>query len=279
MEVYVDQSENFEWKWMVMFLRCLGAMVVAVAVNGCSSKVKFDVQDGSTPFRVTGGYAVNGRAEGDELLFSFKLPERDSWRYAASLKSHRRGYVHFYGRETNSDVFFQWFWISRTSSETERTIKENGIFLPWYSGQKGDGTRIPYTPTERQLKSGDWYSVGYPQKQFQQSMYMGVKNYYCVRSVFRRGGRTTWEQEQGAPQGAGYSVYTTCPFRTTDGRDAYFKVSSAFFVRAEDAAANPDIVEQKLAALDELLKPTWDSLEVMPTAYQFDAPALEVTSP
>ena len=65
-----------------------------------------------------------------------------------------------------------------------------------------------------------------------------------------------------------YGVFDTCPFRTTDNKDAYFKVS--FNVTGDDIAANPKIIEANLEALDEWLKPMWDSVEIMPKAYQFE---------
>jgi hypothetical protein len=249
--------------------------IIALMVVGCTLPAKYATYPAGKPIRVTAGYTTREHTDGDEFVFSTVLPLRDDWSYSTTYPTEKSGRINASGGKSNRELKFEWIWISKSSPETENTIKEKEIYLPWYSDKKGDGTRISYTPTERQIKSGDWYSVGYPQKQFHQSMYKSSKKYYCVRSVFRRGGRTTWDQEHGAPDGASYSIYDTCPFRTTDGRDAYFKITSGFWVSKEEFAANPKVLDEKLAALDEFLQPSWDSLEVMPQAYQFDVPPVD----
>lgn len=224
--------------------------------------------------RVTSAYSPGPHKEGTEFNFAVRLPTTEAWTYTPKFRTEAHGRISIEGASTGRSIDYTWRWFDRQSPHIQRDLREGKLLhLPWYTGHKGDGSRIPYVPTEQQLKSGDWNSVGYPQPQFIQSMNKGRKPFYCVRALIKRGGRSTWAQQQGAPAGAGYEVNDFCGFRTTDGRDAVFSVKTFFFVTPDMAAANPDIVDQKLAEIDALLQPSWDSLEVMPQAYQFEPPA------
>lgn len=252
-------------------------LIFLALIAGCQSKSTFDVYPVGERIVVKAGYKTPGKKIGDEFVFSVILPE-DEWVYYVDAKTTLKGYLDPYGRHSRKELMIEWIWINRESADTQHTIKgEDPYYLPWYSNVKGDGARIRYTPTENQLRYGDWHRGGYPQRRFSQSVYKGKQQLYCVRTVFRVGRYTRPPEEYTEKYFAQvreglYEVYDTCPFRTTDGRDAYFKVTAAFNVSDEDIAANPAIVEDNLKGLDKWLKPLWDSLEIMPTAYQFTAP-------
>lgn len=239
---------------------------------GCSSYVLPALYTPGQLVRVTSAYSTGSYTEGTEFNYSIRLPITESWKYSPRYKLEMSGLIRVEGAATGHSVFYAWRWIDRHSPHVKSDIAAGSRTLPWYSGKKGDGTRIPYQPTEKQLKSGDWYRSGYPQDVFSQSMLKGKQSYYCIRSLSRRASNTTWSIENGTPSGAGYEVYYTCPFRTTDDRDAFFKVTTSFFVTNEMARNDLDIVEKKLAEIDDLLQPSWDSLKVMPQAYQFEPP-------
>ncbi|MFN3714349.1 MAG: hypothetical protein ACK4SX_11890 [Alcanivoracaceae bacterium] len=248
-----------------------------VLLSGCHATPRFDVYPNGERIVVKSGYSVGPRKTGQEYVFSVILPD-DEWTYSVNAEATLKGYLKPYGQESQRTLGVEWIWIDRESADTLETISEKDpYYLPWYSGIKGDGTRILYRPTENQLRYGDWHRGGYPQTQFRQVVYKGKEQFYCVRTVNRRGRYTRppeeYTEEYFAQIREGqYGVFDTCPFRTTDGRDAYFKISVRFNVSDEDIAANPAIIEGNLQALDEWLKPLWDSLEIMPTAYQFTAP-------
>ncbi len=247
---------------------------IALMLIGCESSPSRMVYPNGQRIVATTGYDEYGRrAIGKDFAFSVILPA-DEWTYYAKSGSASMGYLDPYGRQSRKELMIEWLWINRESEETQMTLREKPYFFPWHTGVKGDGSRIPYTPTESQLRYGDWHRAGYTQVQFRQVVYKGKKPFYCVRTLTRSGRYTppvkdyTPEYLAQVREGS-YGVYDTCPFRTTDNKDAYFKVSVGFNVSSEDIAANPKIIEDNLEALDEWLKPMWDSVEIMPTAYQF----------
>src|SRR5690554_3349207 len=252
------------------------AIFLLILMAGCQSSLGYRVYPSGERIVVMAGYSFGPREMGDEFVFSLILPD-DEWEYNADAKAELKGYLKPHGRHSRKTLMIEWIWIDREFHGTQQTISEAPYYFPWYSGIKGDGARIPYRPTENQLRYGDWHRGGYPQRQFRQAVYKGKEQFYCVRTVFRVGRYTEppeeYTEEYFAQVREGlYEVYDTCPFRTTDGRDSYFKVTAAFNVFDEDIAANPEIVEDNLKGLDAWLKPLWGSLEIMPTVYQFTAP-------
>src|SRR5690554_3518860 len=252
------------------------SIFLLILMAGCQSSLGYLVYPNGDRIVVQAGYKTPGKKIGDEFVFSIILPD-DEWVYDADAKTTRKGYLDLQGRISRKTLMIEWIWIDREFHGTQQTISESPYYFPWYSGIKGDGARIPYRPTENQLRYGDWHRGGYSQIQFRQVLYKGKEQFYCVRTVNRRGRYTRppeeYTEEYFAQVREGqYGIFDTCPFRTTDGRDAYFKISVRFNVSDEDIAVNPEIVEDNLNALDEWLKPLWDSLEIMPTAYQFTAP-------
>lgn len=252
-------------------LKCLAACIF---VAGCVSVPPDLVYPVGQRIVVTTGYDAYGRrAIGKDFAFSVILPP-DEWSYYAKSQASSMGYLSPYGRRNRKELMIEWLWINRGSKETHETIRDEPYYFPWYTGVKGDGSRMVYTPTEKQLRYGDWHRAGYSQIQFRQVVYKGTKPLYCVRTVTRRGRYTppvkdyTPEYLAQVREGM-YGVFDTCPFRTTDNKDAYFKVSVSFDVTTADIAANPQVIEDNLKTLDEWLKPMWDSVEIMPRAYQF----------
>lgn len=254
-------------------MKVIALMMVLAAMAGCTTPAPSAVYVPGQKVSVTSTYSTAGHKEGTEFNFSVRLPTTDSWTYSPRYKTESSGLIVVEGIAHGVGITYSWSWFDRMSPHAQKDLREGVLLhLPWYTGHKGDGSRIPYVPTEEQLKSRDWYSVGYPQPQFIQSMYRGKKPFYCVRALVKRSGRSTFAQQQGAPAGAAYAVNDFCGFRTTDGRDAVFSIKTGFFVSAEAATADPIIVDKKLAEIDALLQPSWDSLEVMPIAYQFELP-------
>lgn len=244
---------------------------------GCESVPRFLAYPEGQRIFVKTGYDMYGRrAIGKDLAFSVIMPP-DEWIYYAKSEEAIMGYLSLYGVKSKKKIMLEWLWINKESTELSRTLMKDPYYFPWYTGIKGDGSRIIYMPTESQLQYGDWHRGGYSQTQFRQVVYKGRNNFYCVRTVTRRGGYTppvndySFEYLTKIRPGT-YSVFDTCPFRRNDGKDAYFKVSSSFNVSEEDVADNPQIIEYNLKILDEWLKPMWDSVEIMPGAYQFDTP-------
>jgi hypothetical protein len=255
-------------------------MCLAGFLIGCNSTPSWKVYPNNQRIMVTTGYDEYGpRAIGKDLAFSVILPP-DEWSYYSKSDATSMGYLNPYGRKNRKELMIEWRWINRNSAETKETINGDApYYLPWYSGVKGDGSRMLYTPTEKQLRYGDWHRAGYSQLQYRQVVYRGKRSLYCVRALTRRGHYTppvkeyTPEYLAQVREGL-YGVFDTCPFRTTDNKDAYFKVSVRFDVTAADIAANPQVIEDNLKALDEWLKPMWDSVEIMPKAYQFNPPVV-----
>lgn len=257
-------------------MKILMALLLALMV-GCVSVPDDLVYPSGQRIVVTTGYDEYGRRTiGKDFAFSV-VPPSDEWSYYAKSKQVSMGYLSFYGRQSRKELMIEWLWLNRESAETQRTISERPYFFPWYSGVKGDGTRFLIAPTENQLRYGDWHRAGYSQRRFSQVLYRGQQSFYCVRTVTRRGGYTPPQKEYTIEyltqvrEGL-YGVFDTCPFRTVDNRDAYFKVSASFNISNSDIAANPAVIEDNLAALDVWLKPMWDSLVITPLAYQFTIP-------
>lgn len=253
---------------MNFFITALLTLLLA----GCTSPAKIVEHPDGQPIRVTSAYNTQSHEKGNEYLFSIVLPRNGKWTFTENYQPIKKGYFTTESRVFKRSIRVRWNWELKDSPGIKRLIEEEGIYMPWYSGKIGDGSREYYTPTERQISSGDWFSMGYPRKQFIQSMYKGHRQYYCVRSVFQHGGRTAWDKNPAISAAASYSVYDTCPFRTVDGRDANFQIRTGFWVSAEDVSADPGIVDKKLAEIDALLEESWNSLEVMPQAYQFEPP-------
>lgn len=255
-------------------LRMAMIFVVTFLVGCESSPSRMVYPDGQRIVATTGYNQYGRRAIGKDFAFSVVLPP-DEWSYYAKSDAASMGYLNPYGRQSRKELMIEWLWINRESEETHDTLRHDPYYLPWYTGVKGDGTRIPYMPRESQLRYGDWHRAGYSQVKFRQVVYRGKKPFYCVRTLTRSGRYTppvkdyTPEYLAQVREGS-YGVYDTCPFRTTDNKDAYFKVSAHFNVSDGDISENPNILEDNLNALDEWLKPMWDSVEIMPKAYQFE---------
>lgn len=215
------------------------------------------------------------RLAGDEFLASFTLPE-GVWTRGSRRETERETHItlsapNYYGMD------IQWHWLSPQGKK--QLIDTKSSQIPWYTGVR-DTTfkRIPYTPTQEQLKSGDWNQSGYSQRQWHQHRLLGKKQYYCRTILLKSNNRTAWNAENGVPIGNRYSYNWSCPFRLTDGRDAKFVIHTGFFIEStntqnkaqSNAQDNQAQIEAKLAEIDAQLKPIWDSLQVNSKAYQFN---------
>src|SRR5690554_3408457 len=136
-------------------------LIFLVLIAGCQSKSTFDVYPVGERIVVAAGYQTPGKKKGDEYVFSVILP-KDEWVYSVNSETALYGYLKPHGRHSRKELMIEWIWINRESVDTQQTINgEDSYYLPWYSGIKGDGARIPYRPTENQLRYGDWHRGGY----------------------------------------------------------------------------------------------------------------------
>lgn len=215
------------------------------------------------------------RLAGDEFLASFTLPE-GVWTRGSRRETERETHItlsapNYYGMK------IEWMWLDAINKK--QRLEGEKAQAPWYTGVR-DTTfkRIPYTPTQEQLKSGDWNESGYPRTVWYQYRLLGKKQLYCFTSLTTRSNNTAWNAENGVPIGNSYEYSLFCPFRFTDGRDGDFTIHTGFFIESNNtqnkaqnnAQDNQAQIEAKLAEIDAQLKPIWDSLQVNPKAYQFN---------
>lgn len=221
-------------------------------------------------WRVTGGYIPNRsvHARGDEFLFSL-VPPAGKWGYARGKPWFQpdNGLISFTS-PGYPDLDFEWLW--RSDFAVKSDLEQTPYIAPWINGTDPKMERVPYTPTERQIKSGDWNQPGYSQTQWHQFRYFGKKPYYCLTTLSKsREGLIAFEGQRSNPFNA-YWYTISCPFRLTDGRNARLNVHSRFSITDEKLQANPHRIEENLVYIDKILEPTWNSLIVMPQAYQFE---------
>lgn len=253
-------------------MRVLLVMAACLSFVGCFHLDSEGRYSDGNRVTVSSGYGIGLRVSGDEYVFSLKMPPGEDWSYLRKYNSLERGYIKSRGVVSGKELMVEWEWLDL--SKEQRAMKRFPFFQPWYTGVKGTGERVPYVPTELELSSGDWYRSGYPHPQFFQALSLGDKQYYCVRTLVQERGPTSWDRQIAGGMGDWrvYASIISCPFRTLDGRNAYLRVENRFLVTGEESSANPNALEDHLTALDLWLNPMWDSLEVMPTAYQFYVP-------
>lgn len=249
-------------------MRRILALVAVVGLAGCSS---IEVAPGKV-YRVMGGYAPvrSGFIDGEEFQFSL-VPPKGKWAYVRSKPWTRlsAGRIQFIS-ETGSAIRFSWNWNS--DIQLESNLKSRPHLAPWLYGPDPVMSRVPYVPTDRQLKSGDWGQPGYSQRQWHHFRYLGVKRYYCLTTLIkRREGMIEWGDTKQEPYND-YSYIISCPFRLTDGRHSSFIVRAGFSLTDEQLRNDPTRVDRNVEIIDALLEPTWNSLEIMPAAYQFRPP-------
>lgn len=250
-------------------MRGIIALATALCLVGCSS---IEVAPEKV-YRVTGGYkpVASGALQGDEFLFSL-VPPKGEWAYVRSKPWTRLndGRLRFIN-QAYSAISFRWMWLSDLNLKTD--LEGLPHLAPWLNGPDPVMSRVPYVPTERQLKSGDWDQPGYSQRQWHHFRYLGIKRYYCLTALIkRREGMIQWGDTKRDPYNA-YSYNIGCPFRLTDGRHSSFIVRASFSLTDEQLRNDPTRVDRNVEIIDALLEPTWNSLEVMPAAYQFTPPA------
>lgn len=220
-------------------------------------------------YRVTGGYIPGAytHPSGNEFLFSIS-PPAGTWAYVKSKPWFRndRARLEFEGKD-GQRVEFVWYW--KPDVEVEQDTLQIPYLAPWRNGVPGNMERIPYEPSERQLKSGDWYQPGYRQSQWRQFRYFGKKSYFCMTALAKsREGLIKWEGANQAPHTA-YWYTISCPFRVEDRRNGVFIVRTGFSIADEQLKTHPERVDQNIEFIDKMLVPSWNSLTVIPGAYQF----------
>ncbi|WLD58664.1 hypothetical protein NFC81_02435 [Salinispirillum sp. LH 10-3-1] len=149
--------------------------------------------------------------------------------------------------------------------------------MPWYKDIVPEiGLRLPYVPKEHEIQGKDWYRLGYPQGLFTDYMTKGAEGFYCRRSVYTRSGTADWNEDEQVvtvrAENTGFNVVYGCPFRLVDGRNVVFFIRTRFGISGQELASNPNAIDEQLDRLDRWLEPTWQSLIIMPGAYQFDPP-------
>lgn len=244
------------------------SLAMALCLVGCGS---IEVASGKV-YRVTGGYdpARSAFIDGDEFLFSL-VPPKGKWAYIRSKPWTRLndGRLEFTS-EAGSSIGFSWMWDS--DIQLESNLKSRPHLAPWLYGSDPKMERVPYVPTAQQIKSGDWDQPGYSQRQWHHFRYLGMKQYYCLTTLIkRREGMIQWGDTRQEPYNA-YSYIISCPFRLTDGRHSSFIVRTGFSMSDEQLLNDPSRVDRNVEIIDALLEPTWNSLEIMPAAYQFRPP-------
>lgn len=126
------------------------ALVALAAVTGCTS---IEVAPGKV-YRVTEGYSSARSAfiPGNEFVFSL-VPPQGRWAYVRSRPWTRlnNGRVEFVS-EAGSTIRFRWHWLLDINLNSD--LQGSPYLAPWLNGPDPDMKRIPYVPTERQLKSG-----------------------------------------------------------------------------------------------------------------------------
>lgn len=240
-------------------------IIVSLLIMSCSS-IEYSPQK---VYKVTGGY-IEGRYShpaGSEFLFSLSPPAGE-WGHRKDKPWFRDDYgIIQFENKRGMEIQFEWYW--QPDAALERDFAEIPYAAPWRSGPPADMGRVPYKPTKRQLESGDWDQPGYRQAQWHDFRYFGEKRYFCMRALARsREGLI----EYGSVKREPYNLYwytISCPFRVEDRRTGVFIVRSGFSLNDQQLKAHPERVDQNIEFIDKMLEPSWNSLTVVPGAYQF----------
>ena len=246
----------------------LRLFALGILMTGCAAKPVTEYATGKV-YRVTGNPNYYGERKGTEFMFAVSPPQGDWYHTANGFLGLNRTMISF-EKPTGGGFDFRWHW-GNVDQEKQWT-QEDPLRRPWDSGATLDFARIPYQPTEGQLLYGTWSQPGYRQKQWQQYAFFGAKRIYCFKSLDKTNNRGTYNQQQGQPIMLSYGYTVGCPYRLTDGRVATFVANTGFGISPEQLAANPNRVDENITIIDNLLQHTFDTLEVMPQAYQFNLP-------
>lgn len=209
---------------------------------------------------------------GNEFAYAFSAPAGLGWEYMDSHSNNKlnSGRISWGLKGViDSGADFSWSWLD--AQNKQQLIDRKSTEVPWYTGVTAKLGRIAYVPNESDKVN--WNRSGYPQTLWEEDLWVGQnKRYYCGRSIVRRGHETAYLAQQGISSIVNYSYGYGCYFRYTDGRDGLFNATTGWNLTSQELAANPNIVEERIAAFDKTLGPVWDTLEFNPMAYQFDLP-------
>lgn len=226
---------------------------------------------------VTAGYRVHHNEierwrAGDELVFSVILPADEQWLPGDIYRLNARGSLKVVGEESGQRLNIGWRWIA-LETELERinqSANPYGVFyLPWYTEATGDIDKRYADFPPRQTVS-DPLPPYRNQIVFLQPFKLADRH-YCIRTVAYRHESDSAEHSN-AESFFYYFIYDICPFRTLDGRDAYLDIQFDFRVSEKELNTDPSYVDNWLDAWDQRFSPAWNSLVVMPQAYQFELP-------
>lgn len=253
--------------------KCL-LLAVLLLANGCAS-VEYSPQK---VYRVTGGYkpGVYSHLSGTEFLFSL-LPPAGEWGHRKDKPWFRDDYaIVQFENKAGKRIQFEWNWQSDTA--LERNLADNPYLAPWRNGAPAWTGRVQYKPTERQLKSGDWSQPGYRQLQWHDFRYFGDKRYFCMTALAKsRQGLIEYGGVKQEPYNA-FDYIISCPFRVQDRRNGVFIVRTGFSITDQQLKEYPERVNQNIEFIDKMLMPCWNSLTVIPGAYQFAPSASEAAA-
>lgn len=242
---------------------------IFLMVSGCAS-IEYAPQK---VYRVTGGYkeGAYSHRSGSEFLFSV-LPPAGEWGHRKDKPWFRDDYgILQFENKKGMEIQFEWNWQS--DAALERNLVDNPYLAPWRNGAPPWTGRVPYKPTERQLKSGDWDQPGYRQLQWHDFRYFGERRYFCMTALAKsRQGLIEYGGVKRQPYNA-YSYVISCPFRVENRRTGVFIVRTGFSVTDQQIKENPERVDLNIEFIDKMLEPSWNSLTVIPGAYQFAPPA------
>lgn len=294
--------DAFSFKLKYFLSLALSGFTLIIVLAGCSSKrpLSIKIPEGA-PIRIFSGYvkdSVDSQVYGDEFVFSTIMPKGKGGPWHYSLKSNEYGFLPYHyksgGMITSpaspssvGNVFnhlvIMWEWVHLgdisllfAGDEDARNIS---FYRPWFQGVAGQvGKRIMYAPAQSEIDSGKWYEKNYVQFFFHDIISIADNGLYCVRSVSSTDSVLQWSEQQGVypvsdlPRYAQFHVDYTCPLRTIDGRDARFMIKFNFLIRGNLLTKDFEPLDYQLNEFHEWLEPTWQSLELMPQAYQFDPP-------
>lgn len=214
-------------------------------------------------------------SKGDELVFAFNPPPGFIW--TVNIKNRwgepiRSGYITLNGHRESDGLFRQikasWYWYTKPEDKEKAKQALQKRLMSEFDGNK----KSYYQPSERELKER-WNQAGYEQILWFKSKRLGEnKRYLCSESLDRIGGINRTEE---GISNASYDIFPInfyCTFNYTDGRMGSLSIETTFTVNHKDLAADPDRVDKNVALVEEFLKPIFDSLEVNPKAYQYEAP-------
>lgn len=247
------------------------ALFALLTMQGCMA-VRSEYEPEKV-YRVTGGYATGSQKKGNEFLFALKAPMGE-WRYhfrqSPLFDKTNFGYVAFYNPAGNK-IDFRWHWSSKRDIASDAV--SNPKSLPWYSGTEIQLGRTPEQPEDTRSDYRGCKGPACSRVLWRQFQLLGSNRYYCGSSL-----RRSWiplfdDGNRKFPGRFSYDYIIYCPFRLLDGRNANLIVTSGFGITPEQLADNPDRPDENVAIIDRMLERTWDSLEVMPQAYQFEPPS------